>query len=133
MTLAARTYPLTLADALQYLRDALGANYGAETDDATLTRELGVDAVAVPTGTGGAAVVHARPWWTAKRLIKFNTEYELDYKLKAQVNRKLRELEQMQAAADAVAGITDFLPRTGADGLPDGWPASANMPTEAVW
>ena len=45
MTLPAPEFPLSLPDALQHLRDALGANYGAETDDATLTRALGVDAV----------------------------------------------------------------------------------------
>ncbi|EYB68923.1 hypothetical protein DEIPH_ctg013orf0028 [Deinococcus phoenicis] len=82
------------ADALQHLRDALGENYAGATDEATLTRALWVDAA------GG----RLRPWATAARLIKFNTEYEVDEGLKARVDRKLAELADTQRGADAAAG-----------------------------
>lgn len=135
MTLAAATFPLALPDALQFLRDALGDNYGASTDDQTLTRALGVDAVSAPTGEGGAAQAHARPWATAARLIRWNTEYEVSKNLNARIDRKLQQLDAQQAAADAQAGITDVVAETfGADdGRCSGSAHSGSLPTRAVW
>ena len=134
MTLTAPDYPLSLSGALQHLRDALGANYGAETDEPTLTRALGVDAVAAPTGTDGAAQVHPRPWATAARLIRDNTEYEVNKGLAARIDRKLGGLDRQQAQADALAHITAYLPDSqseGADLRLIG--RSGSVPTEGVW
>ena len=83
--------PMTEADALQHLRDALGANYDGPGDDSTLKRALQVD----------ARGEQLRPWATAARLIKFNTEYEVGGELQARVDRKLAELEQTQKDTDA--------------------------------
>ncbi|MFB9991228.1 hypothetical protein ACFFLM_04425 [Deinococcus oregonensis] len=113
MTLSAPTFPLDLDDALQRLRDALGANYGAPTDGATLTRALGDDALLVEQA------VHARPWATAARLIRENTEYEVNKGLEAQIDRKLAGLDTKQAQMDALAGILHLLPNTD-EGL--NWP-----------
>ena len=124
MSLTAPTYPLPTPDALQALRDALGDNYGAATDDTTLTRALGVDAVTV----GGA--VHPRPWATAARLIRFNTEYEVNKGLQARIDRKLAGLERQQAGADARAGIEAYLPEL--EGVA-GAARSGSVPTEGVW
>ena len=109
MTLPARSYPLSLPDALTELRDALGANYGAETDDATLTRALNRDAVTVD------GAVHPRPWATAKRLIEFNTEYEVSKGLQARIDRKLKALDDQQREADLAAGIEGLVPNPAAD------------------
>ncbi len=99
MILAPREYPLSLDAALLDLRDALGDNYGAATDDATLTRALSRDAVQV------AGQVHPRPWATAARLIRMNTEYEVTDGLQAKIDRKLAALDAEQCQADAAAGI----------------------------
>ena len=133
MTFTAPEYPLSLPDALQHLRDALGANYGAETDEPTLTRALGVDAVVAPTGTDGAARVHPRPWATAARLIRDNTEYEVDKGLAARIDRKLQGLERQQQQGDAQAGITAYLPGTGDDERRLLLGQSGSVPTEGVW
>lgn len=124
MTLAAPQYPLSVPDALTALRDALGGNYGGATDDVTLTRALGVDAV----WDGTAA--HARPWATAARLIRENTEYEVDKGLAARIDRKLSGLEATQAQADAQAGITHLIPGRDATSWP---PTGGPVQTEGVW
>lgn len=116
MTLAPRSYPLSLSDALQELNDALGANYGAERDDVTLTRALSRDAL-----VDGESVVHPRPWATAARLIRWNTEYEIGGSLNARIDRKLSDLEDQQAEADLTAGISDLIPK------PDEYEAQARM------
>ncbi len=118
MTLSAPTFPLNAADALVRLTDALGANYGGPTDEPTLKRALGDDAVVKET------VVHPRPWATAARLIRENTEYEVNKGLQAQIDRKLAGLELKQAQMDSLAGITDLVPQ-GADAqswVPHGGP-----------
>lgn len=124
MTLTAPTYPLGVNEALQHLRDALGANYGGPTDDGVLTRALGVDAVMVNPQ------VHARPWATAARLIRENTEYEVDKGLQARIDRKLLGLDRTQAQADAVAGITHLIPGDEASAWP---PAGGAVRTEPVF
>lgn len=105
MTIAAPQYPLSLDVALQYLRDALGDNYGAATDDPALSRALAVDAVIKPISISEGQV-HTRPWATAARLIRWNTEYEVGGQLSARIDRKLQQLDAQQAMADAAAGIT---------------------------
>lgn len=121
MTLPAPEFPLTAVQALQHLTDALGANYTGATDEATLTRALGVDAF---THDG---VVHARPWATAARLITDNTEYEVTKGLEARIDRKLAGLDTQQTQADAIAGILHLLPAS-AD---TSWaPMSGSVPTE---
>ena len=108
---APRTYPLTLEEALQELRDGLGDNYGAATDEATLTRALRGDALQV------GEQVHPRPWATAARLIKMNTEYEVSEGLQARIDRKLAALEAEQGQADTEAGIAELVAeRQGEDG-----------------
>lgn len=94
MTLPA---PSPFEIARQHLLDGLGANYGAATDVPTLDRALLVDA------TQAGETVTLRPWATAARLIRFNTEYEVDGDLRARIDRKLAELEQTQRDADASA------------------------------
>lgn len=106
MTLTAPTFPLTETEALTHLKDALGEGYGGPTDETTLLRALSVDGVSV------VAVFHARPFATAYRLIKFNTEYEVDKNLKARIDRKLGQLLVQQRQMDALAGILAFLPDT---------------------
>lgn len=103
---------LTLTDALQALRDALGENYGAATDDVTLTRALAVDEVV------NDDVVHPRPWGTAVRLIKWNTEYELTGELRARIDRKLGQLVALQAREDVRQGVDHLVvrPRNGLAG-----------------
>ena len=130
MTLPAPEFPLSLPDALQHLRDALGANYGGETDASALTRAMGVDAVVAPTGPSGAAQAHPRPWATAARLIRDNTEYEVNKGLQARIDRKLAGLERQQAGADARAGIEAYLPEL--EGVA-GAARSGSVPTEGVW
>lgn len=127
MTLTASTYPLGLPDALQFLRDALGDNYGAATDDGTLTRALGVDAVDVADKT------HPRPWATAARLIRWNTEYEVSKGLNARIDRKLQQLDAQQARADAQAGIAEAVAKAFGDGDQCGLAWSGSVPTQAVW
>ena len=123
MTLTGPTFPLSQDAALEHLRDALGANYGGPTDSTTLERALGVDAVPVE-GT-----VHLRPWATAARLIRDNTEYEVSKGLAARIDRKLQGLDAQQARADRAAGILALLP--GAD---DAWPPrSGPVDTQAVF
>jgi len=124
VTLAAPQYPLSVPDALTALRDALGGNYGGRDDDATLTRALGVDAV----WDGTAA--HARPWATAARLIRENTEYEVDKGIAARIDRKLGGLESTQAQADAQAGIAHLIPGRDATSWP---PAGGAAETKAVF
>lgn len=126
MTLPVLTFPLSTPDALQHLRDALGDNYGAATDDVTLTRALSVDAATV----GGAA--HPRPWATAARLIRDNTEYEVSKGLNARIDRKLRGLDDRQMQMDALAGILHQLPSTGL-GQGDWPPASGSVTVESVF
>lgn len=122
MTLAAPEFPLTAVAALQHLTDALGANYTGATDEATLTRALGVDAFAAADGT-----VHIRPWATAARLISDNTEYEVTKGMEAKFDRKIRGLETQQTQADAIAGILHLLPSSGDTSWP---PVSGSVPTE---
>ena len=105
MTLTAPKFPLSEAEALTHLKDALGSNYGGATDNATLTRALSVDGVTV------GADFHARPWATAARLIRENTEYEVASGLVGQINRKLRGLDAQQRQMDLLAGIYHLLPR----------------------
>lgn len=124
MTLTAPTYPLGVDEALLHLRDALGANYGGPTDEGTLTRALGVDAVSDGT------TAHARPWGTAARLIRENTEYEVDKGLQARIDRKLLGLDRTQAQADAVAGITHLIPGDAGSTWP---PAGGAVRTEPVF
>lgn len=123
MTLAAPTFPIPGEKALQHLLDALGANYGGPVDDVTLTRALGVDALTVETA------VHPRPWATAARLIRDNTEYELDKGLKARIDRKLDGLWLQQRSADRQAGIISLL------SAPDEVtaPRSGAVDTRVVW
>ncbi|MBZ9712183.1 hypothetical protein [Deinococcus multiflagellatus] len=129
MTLTAPTFPLTPAVALQHLRDALGANYGAETDDTTLSRALSVDGVRDAPPTDPAAQFHVRPWATAARLLKDNTEYEVDKGLKARIDRKIQGLEATQRQMDALAGITAMVP-----GAQQSWgPVSGAVPTRGNW
>lgn len=127
MTLAAPEFPLALANALQFLRDALGANYGAETDTETLTRALGVDAVTVN------GVAHPRPWATAARLIRWNTEYEVTGKLSARIDRKLQQLDAQQAQMDALAGIAEAVAAALESGSGVSQPLSGAVRTEATW
>lgn len=125
MTLAAPTFPLTPAAALAHLMDALGGNYGGLTDELTLGRALSVDGIVV----GGA--FHLRPWATAARLIRDNTEYEVGGTLAARIDRKLDGLGLKQTQMDALAGILHLLP--GAD---DGtvWPPmSGSVETRGVF
>lgn len=105
MTLAAPQFPLALADALLFLRDALGDNYGAATDEATLSRALSVDAIIQRTGDN-VTTVGLRPWATAARLIRWNTEYEVGGQLSPRIDRKLQQLDAQQAQMDALAGIS---------------------------
>lgn len=132
MTLAAPTYPLDLPSALQHLRDALGENYSAATDDATLTRALGVDAVYVGASASTSEQVHARPWATAHRLISDNTEYELDKGLKARIDRKLAGLVRQQASADSAAGISELVASL-VEAQTSAAPHSGSVSTRAVY
>lgn len=134
MTLAAPEFPLGLPAALQHLRDALGASYGADTGDDALTRALEVDAVTAPTGPDGAAQVHARPWATAARLIRDNTEYEVNKGLQARIDRKLEGLDRQQGQMDALVQITAYLPGNRDDGQAlQSMGVSGSVPTEGVW
>ncbi|WP_295818878.1 hypothetical protein [uncultured Deinococcus sp.] len=122
MTLTGPTSTLDQDAALEHLRDALGANYGGPTDTPTLERALGVDAVTVE-GT-----VHPRPWATAARLIRDNTEYEVSKGLSARIDRKLQGLDAQQARADTTAGIQVLDPSD------DRWPPrSGVVDTQAVF
>lgn len=94
---------MTEDDALQHLRDALGSNYEGATDDGALGRALRVDAQGD----------RLRPWATAARLIKFNTEYEVGGDMQARIDRKLAELEQTQRGADATAARLTHSPAPG--------------------
>lgn len=82
--------PMTEAAALLHLRDALGENYSGPTDPDTLKRALELE----------QSGEQFRPWATAKRLIKFNTEYEVGGELRARIDRKLAELDELQREAD---------------------------------
>lgn len=106
MTLTAPEFPLDLEEALVRLTDALGANYGGPMDEATLKRALGDDAVLVESA------VHARPWATAARLIRENTEYEPNKGIEARIDRKIQGLELKQGQMDALAGILHLIPNT---------------------
>lgn len=105
MTLTALTYPLSDMEAVRILSGRLGVNYAGQTDPATLAFELSVDAV-----TGADGTVHARPWFTARRLIIDNTEYEVSSGLDPRLDRKLAELLRQQGTADSAAGISDLVP-----------------------
>ena len=124
MTLAAPTFPLSPSRALEHLRDALGANYGGPVDEDTLSRALGVDGAQVAGG------FHLRPWATAARLIRENTEYEVSGDLAARIDRKLGSLDRKQMQMDAVAGILHLLPGQDDASL---WPAGGSVDTRAVW
>lgn len=105
MTLTRLQFPLELGPALKELGDALGENYGGPVDTESLTRALARDAV-----VDGESVVHPRPWATAARLIRWNTEYEIGGKLNARIDRKLEDLEEQQREADMTAGISELIP-----------------------
>lgn len=96
--------PLPPAEALTHLTDALGVNYAAPTDAATLTRALSVEGVTVEGS------FYPRPWATAARLIADNTEYEVGGELNAQIDRKLAVLARTQLSMDAGQGITAYVP-----------------------
>ncbi|WP_161883853.1 hypothetical protein [Deinococcus alpinitundrae] len=115
--------PLPTDEALTHLTDALGVNYAAPKDDATLTRALTVDSVTV------AGIIYPRPWATAARLIADNTEYELDEGLKARVDRKLATLARTQLSMDAAQGITAYVPSQVQAWPPMGGPVR----TEGTW
>lgn len=95
--------PLPPAEALTHLKDALGVNYAAPTDNATLTRALTVDGVTVE------GIFYPRPWATAARLIADNTEYEVGGELNAQIDRKLKTLLRTQLSLDAAQGISAYV------------------------
>lgn len=126
MTNPALTYPLATEDALQHLRDALGANYAGAVDTPTLERALSVDAVTV------ADLAHLRPWATARRLIMDNTEYEVNKGLQARIDRKLQGLLDRQAQADDAAGITAYVPQSATSGAAS-VPASGAQDVQAVF
>lgn len=131
MTLPAPTFPLDVSSALTHLRDALGANYEGPTDDTTLTRALIVDGIHDAPPDVEGVQFHYRPWATAARLIRENTEYEVNEGMAARIDRKLGSLDTQQARMDAVAGILHLLPSE--DGGM-GWPPSGSaVPTEGVW
>ena len=117
--------PLTLSDALEHLTDALGANYGASTDEEVLQRALKVDRLLVGTET------HYRPWATAARLIRDNTEYEVTGEMQARIDRKLGGLDLTQRGADMAAGILDLIIER--DALLSGFPKSGMLVTEGVF
>ncbi|MBZ9753181.1 hypothetical protein K7W42_20300 [Deinococcus sp. HMF7604] len=124
MTLTVPEFPLSLTDALKFLRAALGEGYGGDTDTDALTDALSIDALQVGT------VVHPRPWATAAVLIKFNTEYEVSKNLDPRIDRKLSALELKQTQADAVAGILHLLPVTEDTSWP---PRSGSVDTQGVF
>ena len=97
--------PLSKSEALAHLTDALGANYGGDTNEAVLVRALGVDSVADKAGA-----LYRRPWATARRLIADNTEYEVSDGLTAQINRKLAGLDRTQRGMDLAQGISALVP-----------------------
>ncbi|WP_161884057.1 hypothetical protein [Deinococcus alpinitundrae] len=115
--------PLSTDEALTHLTDALGVNYGAPTDEATLTRALKVDGVTVE------GVAYPRPWATAARLIADNTEYEVGGELAARIDRKLAVLARTQLSMDAAQGITAYVPSQVQAWPPAGGPVN----NEGVW
>jgi len=115
--------PLPPTEALTHLTDALGANYGGPTDTATLTRALTVDAVTVD------GQVYRRPWGTAARLIRDNTEYEVGGELAARIDRKLAGLSRTQLSMDAGQGITAYV----LDQVQAWPPAGGPVRTEGTW
>lgn len=119
-------YPFTESDALTALRDALGDNYSAATDDTTLNRALAVDSVSVDDAS------HVRPWSTAARLIRWNTEYEVDQGLQARIDRKLRQLDNQQKLADQAAGITNAVIKKFGAGAYGGSSGLVNPPSGSV-
>lgn len=116
--------PLTPDLAQQHLLDALGANYAGPTDAPALTRALQLDAVRDATG-----VRRLRPWATAARLIRLNTEYELSGELAARIDRKLAALEAQQAGADVAGGIQGAVASLGSETGPGGGP----VPIQVTW
>ncbi|GGO32703.1 hypothetical protein [Deinococcus humi] len=130
MTLTAPEFPLSEADALTHLKDALGSNYGGATDPATLTRALSVDGIHDGPPSMEGVQFHVRPWATAARLIEENTEYEVNSGLAARIDRKLQSLKAKQRQMDALAGILHLLPSTAEEW---GQVPSGSAPVEAVF
>ena len=100
--------PLSTSTALEHLTDALGANYGGPLDDPALERALKVDSLTVQP-PNLPAVTYPRPWATAARLIRDNTEYEVSGELKPRIDRKLAGLMYTQRGMDTASGILELV------------------------
>lgn len=103
---------LTVTDALEHLTDALGPNYGGTVDEDALNRALGVDSLTVARPVDSVTSVttlYLRPWATAARLIRFNTEYEVGGELTARLDRKINALLLLQRGEDMANGILELI------------------------